>query len=237
VIEFAETDLQKHLKGYSSKLRFPTRIKYLSSIAKGLASIHRNNLIHSDLHTRNILLWVEPFSRDMSERDKEIYENPCVIADLGFCRRSQTNHNDVFGIMPYIAPEVLNRSASNSSAYTFASDIYSFGIIMWEIAIGKNPFAGVEYDANLALAICDGKRPKIPDGIPPEYKELLERCWNEDVSKRPNAEELQKIFTAWLDTNSKTGEFNDVKYNIDEVNEGPKIPCLDSVASLSGHGK
>jgi len=57
------------------------------------------------------------------------------------------------------------------------------------------------------------------------YKELLERCWSEDVSKRSNAEELQKIFTAWLDTNSKAGEFNDVEYNIDEINEEPEISC------------
>ena len=143
--------------------------------------------------------FTEKITRDQKEQLQRVYKtNPCAIADLGLCcpmkENVANNKKEVYGIIPYIAPEVFE-----GQAFTPASDIYSFGIIMWEIATGQVPFANIEHNYDLIQAICNGKRLVTPDGIPIEYKDLLERCWNEDISKRPKAKNCKKYLqNGWI---------------------------------------
>ncbi|RIB18394.1 kinase-like domain-containing protein, partial [Gigaspora rosea] len=93
-----------------------------------------------------------------------------------------------YGVPPYIAPEIFE-----GKPYTKKSDIYSLGIIMWEIASGMPPF----YDQNmdkyqLPLEIIKGKRPRIINGTPPEYVDLMIKCWDKDPDKRPEAGIIMK---------------------------------------------
>jgi len=86
-----------------------------SNIARGLREIHSSGLVHQDLHPGNILLDEKRFR--------------AYIGDLGLCRQANLKANtddSVFGVLPYIAPEVLK-----GKSCTKAADIYSFGIIMW----------------------------------------------------------------------------------------------------------
>ncbi|PKK76377.1 kinase-like protein, partial [Rhizophagus irregularis] len=69
--------------------------------------------------------------------------------------------------------------------YSFASDIYSIGMLMWEISSGQPPFIN-KHDYDLAIKIINGMRPKIIPGTPLEYKELMEQCWDADATKRPD---------------------------------------------------
>ncbi|RGB24501.1 kinase-like domain-containing protein, partial [Rhizophagus diaphanus] len=93
-------------------------------IIDGLTEIHDVNIIHRDLHSGNILL---------------DYCCTAKICDLG-TSKSATEYDDnndkkednIYGIIPYVAPEVLQ-----GKKYTKASDIYSFGIIMWELMVGR----------------------------------------------------------------------------------------------------
>ncbi|RIA80467.1 kinase-like domain-containing protein [Glomus cerebriforme] len=93
--------------------------------------------------------------------------------------------NDIFGVISYIASEVLR-----GKPYTKAADIYSFGIIMWEITSGIPAFHNIFHDLNLFLDICKGIRPKIIEGTMPEYVELMKRCWDNNHEKRPTANEF-----------------------------------------------
>ncbi|CAI2189871.1 2996_t:CDS:2, partial [Funneliformis geosporum] len=98
-------------------------IKPLSK-EQGLSSIHNNNIIHRDFHSGNIL----------------IFEDQCgehtTIGDLGLSKSATgADVNETYGIIPYMAPEVLQ-----GQKYTTASDIYSFGMIMWEYMTGRRPF-------------------------------------------------------------------------------------------------
>ena len=87
----------------------------------------------------------------------------------GLC--NQTNQssqsNDIYGIMPYVAPEILI-----GKPYTKAADIYSFGMIMWELMTGRRPFWDQNHDTNLIIEICDGFRPPIVTNAPEGYIEL-----------------------------------------------------------------
>ena len=78
--------------------------------------------------------------------------------------------------------------------YTEAADIYSLGIIMWELTSGIPAFNDIPHDFDLSLKICKGLRPKIIEGTEIEYAEWMERCWNSDPNKRPTAKELVEYF-------------------------------------------
>ena len=74
--------------------------------------------------------------------------------------------------------------------YTKESDIYSFGMIMWEFTTGKKPFHDRPHDEYLILDILKGERPQITDDTPEFYADLMKRCWHHDPKNRPTAEEI-----------------------------------------------
>ncbi|CAI2186588.1 2407_t:CDS:2, partial [Funneliformis geosporum] len=96
------------------------------------------------------------------------------------------NDNECYGIIPYIAPEIFQ--GQKYKKYTKASDIYSFGMIMWELMTGRSPFWHQNFDIDLIINICDGIRPPIITNAPEGYIELMQNCWDSDPNKRLNIE-------------------------------------------------
>src|SRR5947208_16422300 len=135
--------------------------------------IHEKNYIHHDLHSGNIFSY---------------YINQSVIGDLGLCQQvvdKKNNPNKIIGVIPYLAPEVLSKKP-----YTKESDIYSFGMIMWESTTGKKPFHDRPHNHLLISDILKGERPQITDDTPEFYAELMKKCWNNNPENRPTAEEI-----------------------------------------------
>ena len=164
------------------RLEWKKKINLILCIASDLQIIHSQNLIHRDLHSGNIL-------------QENLYS--AYIADLGLSISANialknSESRGVYGVLPYIAPEVLC-----GNPYTISSDIYSFGIILWEIFSGKVvPFKN-EYRTQYQIQVCSGSRPPIMEGTPQCYKDLMQRCWNEKPQNRPSAAEIYEIFTEW----------------------------------------
>src|SRR5439155_13442508 len=74
---------------------------------------------------------------------------------------------------------------------TRKSDIYSIGMLMWEIFSGRPPFDDRAHDPDLILKICEGLRPSATlPGMPKEYAEMMRKCWDDDPTKRPTIKEL-----------------------------------------------
>jgi len=108
------------------------------------------------------------------------------ISDLGFCGPVDKPLNSIYGNLPYIAPEVI----AGKETTTFASDVYSIAMLMWEVSSGQPPFINFGHDYNLALKIINGMRPKVIPETPSKYKELMELCWNADPTERPDVNYL-----------------------------------------------
>src|SRR5215213_1453876 len=114
------------------------------------------------------------------------------IGDFGLCQQivdKKDNPNKIFGVIPYIAPEVLSKKP-----YTKEADIYSFGMIMWEFTTGKKPFYNLLHNVSLILDILKGERPKVTKDTPEFYAELMEKCWDSNPENRPTANELYDYF-------------------------------------------
>jgi serine/threonine protein kinase len=135
-------------------------------------------MVHHDFHTGNILFNISSM---------EEYGNRIYISDMGLCRKvDDINQNNIYGVMPYVAPEVLR-----GCTYTQAADIYSFGMIMYFAVTGRQPFDDRAHDHLLALDICNGIRPKLNEtGTPEGYIDLMKKCWNSNPENRPNVIEL-----------------------------------------------
>ncbi|GES83252.1 kinase-like domain-containing protein [Rhizophagus clarus] len=153
------------------------KIRALYNIASGLEEIHEKKMVHHDFHTGNILFG-SPFAEYMSE----IY-----ISDMGLCGEvGNVDKTQIYGILPYVAPEVLR-----GKPYTQAADIYSFGMIMYFVATGRQPFDNCAHDNYLVLDICRGIRPEINEEEGPKrYIDLMKKCWHSNSKNRPNITEL-----------------------------------------------
>src|SRR5438034_2861049 len=150
--------------------------------------------MHRDFHSGNIFF---------EEKNKRL-RHAAYIGDLGISRlrhaayigdlgisKSATestddNNNENYGIIPYMAPEIFK-----GQKYTKASDIYSFGMIMWEFMTGRRPFWNEIHDIELIIKICDGLRPPIVTNAPEGYIELMKECWHFDPTKRPTATDIR----------------------------------------------
>ncbi|EXX72163.1 Cla4p [Rhizophagus irregularis DAOM 197198w] len=166
-----DISLKEFLQQNHNKLTWRQKLNISFEIVRALYFIHKENAIHRDLHSGNILY---------SQINSKWY-----IGDLGFCGPADKSSKSVYGILPYIAPEVIN-----GREYTFKSDIYSIAMLMWEISSGQPPFINHGHDCNLAINVINGIRPKIVSGTPTEYKNLMEQCWDADPSKRPDTNTL-----------------------------------------------
>jgi serine/threonine protein kinase len=104
------------------------------------------------------------------------------------------------GTLIYMAPEVALRQA-----YTEKVDIYSFGMILWQMTSGQCPFVGMYREEYMERVVKGGERPKIREDLPLPLIWLIERCWDRDPSIRPSCAEVLYILDTcveWLDQRS-----------------------------------
>ncbi|CFW93055.1 putative Non-specific protein-tyrosine kinase [endosymbiont DhMRE of Dentiscutata heterogama] len=171
-------NLRQYLQSENDKLSLENKFRRLWFIAMGLNKIHQQNLIHRDFHSGNIL-----------NNQRSSY-----ITDLGLSRlvSSQNREGQIFGVLPYVAPETLQ-----GEVYTQKSDIYSFGIIAYELFANSYPYPDLN-ELDLQLKVCQGYRPNMDKlKVPQLLKSLIARCWSANPEQRPNAEELERIINNW----------------------------------------
>ncbi|UZN98950.1 uncharacterized protein OCT59_000233 [Rhizophagus irregularis] len=176
-------NLHNYLQNNFINITWNEKLHILWRISAGLNIIHYNNLIHRDIHSGNILSLYDPSFQHW------------LIGDLGLSQPANNTlpNDEIYGVIPYIAPEILTKSC----VFSKESDIYSFGMIIWELTTGCKPFANVEHDINLIYEIIDGKRPEITNDTPECLANLMEKCWDADPSKRPTSGEILNSVEEW----------------------------------------
>ncbi|UZO03824.1 uncharacterized protein OCT59_024225 [Rhizophagus irregularis] len=170
VMQYAsEGDLHKYLQKKFTKIDWSQKLSILYDISSGLMAVHDSNFIHRDFHSGNIL--VSNFNDDYVTRT--FYK----IGDLGLSRSANDTSSDdeIYGVIPYIAPEIFK-----GSAFSKESDIYSLGMIMWELTTDANQF----YQAELKREglIYSTKLPKFNEKSHPKAI-YTSRLLNSYISK------------------------------------------------------
>jgi hypothetical protein len=166
--------------------------------------------MHRDFHSGNILF--DP---------NNLYKNyQWKIGDLGLSQavNNKSSNNDIYGVIPYIAPEIFI-----GSDFTKEADIYSLGMIMWELTTGCKPFDNVKHDHILIYKIINGERPKITEDTPECYANLMKSCWDSDPKKRPSIKDIRLTFSNWTFRSSNNKIFNQAEAKRKELIQSKKI--------------
>ncbi|POG72508.1 kinase-like domain-containing protein, partial [Rhizophagus irregularis DAOM 181602=DAOM 197198] len=178
VMKYYESgNLYQYLDRHNGILSWKDIIGILQGFARGLERIHIEGEIHKNLHGGNLLIEDDKISTDARIGDVGLYGPSYIIKN--------ENPNKIYGVLPYVAPEVLR-----GKNYSTASDIFSFGINMNTLATGQRPWYNRAHDYNLAKDVCNGLRPAISDDTPKFYADLMEQCWDDEPDKRPTASHI-----------------------------------------------
>ncbi|KAH6819186.1 kinase superfamily with octicosapeptide/Phox/Bem1p domain-containing protein [Perilla frutescens var. frutescens] len=147
-------------------------------VAFGMEYLHGKNIVHFDLKSDNLLVNLRDPHRPI-----------CKVGDLGLSKvKCQTLiSGGVRGTLPWMAPELLNGSSSLVSEKV---DVFSFGIVMWELLTGEEPYADLHYGAIIGGIVSNTLRPPVPESCDPDWTALMERCWSSEPPERPNFTEI-----------------------------------------------
>ncbi|KAK7244117.1 hypothetical protein RIF29_38935 [Crotalaria pallida] len=159
------------LRAYLNKLNskpMPLKkvISFALDIARGMEYIHSQGIIHRDLKPENVLVG------DDDSRLK--------IADFGIACEAAKNCDSWSGTYRWMAPEMIKKKR-----YGRKVDVYSFGLMLWEMVTGTVPYKGMT-PVQVAFAVSDKNlRPVIPSGCPSVIGDLIQKCWAMKPEKRP----------------------------------------------------
>ncbi len=181
-----EGSLEDLLKKHHIDLSWKRRVTIALRISRGMQYLHTNKILHRDLKSPNILL--------------EANDNP-RITDFGLVKVKTATativaqRDEGCGTILFMAPELFEQKATFRSA----SDVYSFAMVLFEIAARQMPWINVPglTQASLMRAVCTGKRPDIPERTLPGFTEIMKRCWAQRIEDRPNFETIESDLTAF----------------------------------------
>ncbi|EFJ13809.1 hypothetical protein SELMODRAFT_146897 [Selaginella moellendorffii] len=150
-------------------------VKQALDIAQGMQYLHNLGFIHRDLKSDNLLI----------ATDKSI-----KIADFGVARiEVQTEGmTPETGTYRWMAPEMIQHRL-----YTHKVDVYSFGIVLWELITGLLPFQNMTAVQAAFAVVNRGYRPGIPADCPPALAEIMSRCWDANPDSRPGFAQVVKM--------------------------------------------
>ena len=177
------------------------KLKIAFDVARGLNSLYFKSgmkLIHRDVKSQNIFIF-SLVENSVSSSDSV----HAKLGDFGSIVVASPSYSQRIGNYQYTAPEALR--GSFSVPYSREIDVYSFGILFWEILTGKIPFQELKENPNtchnIEQMIIDGYRPSLdvlPNDIPPCIIEMIEQCWNSKPSSRPSLGKIISLLTIIL---------------------------------------
>lgn len=154
-------------------------LSFSYQVAKGMSFLASKNCIHRDLAARNILLTRGRITK---------------ICDFGLARDIKSDSNYVVKGNARLPVKWMAPESIFNCVYTFESDVWSYGILLWEIfSLGSSPYPRIPVDSKFYKMIKDGYRMLSPDCAPSEMYEIMKSCWDANPVKRPTFQQIVQL--------------------------------------------
>uniref|UniRef100_A0A669EW79 receptor protein-tyrosine kinase n=1 Tax=Oreochromis niloticus TaxID=8128 RepID=A0A669EW79_ORENI len=164
-------------------------LSFSYQVAKGMEYITSRNCIHRDLAARNILL---------------THGRVAKICDFGLARDITTDASYVLRGNARLPVKWMSPESIFDCVYTIESDVWSYGILLWEIfSLGNSPYPGMQVGSAFYRMIQEGHRMSRPEYAPTEMYDMMLSCWNHDPLKRPSFKKLVEKTELLLSENTK----------------------------------
>ncbi|XP_078515778.1 tyrosine-protein kinase receptor TYRO3 [Lissotriton helveticus] len=158
-----------------------TLIRFMVEISSGMEYLSSKNFIHRDLASRNCML-----NENMS----------VCVADFGLSKKIYSGDYYRQGSASKLPVKWLALESLADNVYTVSSDVWAFGITMWEIVtLGQTPYAGIE-NCEIYNYLTGGNRLKQPPDCLDDLYEMMCRCWQSEPKNRPNFTTLKRQLEA-----------------------------------------
>ncbi len=169
--------LDEHLKNNEKKLPLVTKLRYALEAARGMAYLSNHKCIHRDLAARNCLIGAK---------------GEIKISDFGLSKRASAykmkNMKSAKIAIRWTAPEALAEGK-----FSEAADVWSFGVLMWEIfAYGQLPWAECRTNLDVFAKVKIGEKMKPPEGTPDSVYAVMVKCWEMKTKDRITFQQLEK---------------------------------------------
>ncbi|KAG6596311.1 Serine/threonine-protein kinase STY13, partial [Cucurbita argyrosperma subsp. sororia] len=184
--------LRKYLMN-NRKQRLDPRlaINFALDVARAMDCLHANGIIHRDLKPDNLLLTAN--------------QRSVKLADFGLAREESVTEmmTAETGTYRWMAPELYSTVTlrqGEKKHYNNKVDVYSFGIVLWELLTNRMPFEGMSNLQAAYAAAFKQERPSIPGDIPPDLAFIVQSCWVEDPNMRPSFSQIIRMLNEYLFT-------------------------------------
>ena len=178
LMERADMSLYQYLYREKRQPSPQQSLNWALQIARGLHHIHQHGLAHRDLKSANVLLFEK--------------ENIIKICDFGSAKVLDVTATKTgeAGTYRWMAPEFIEKSVEKINQ---RCDMFSYGMILFELFTHEVPFADIKSEIEVALFIRDKKRPSIPSELPKYLKTLMAQCWEHSTYDRPTSSDILTV--------------------------------------------
>jgi len=188
ITEFcAGGSLWSHLQT-NAKVSLEEQNKIFHGVLLGILHLESENIVHRDLAARNVLL----------TEDFDVKVTDFGLSRYGRENESHTTKSDV-GPIKWMAPECIR-----DRLYSFKSDVWAFGVLMWEVVCREEPFLKMN-TLDVAMGVCfNNMRLKIPENCNPLFAKIMKECWESDPENRPSFKQIYSEFNWKEESSSKS---------------------------------
>lgn len=212
-----------------SPLSLDVALDCMLQIAKGMRYLHSRGMAHRDLKGGNVLVKPSenPELRNRGYLSLKLTDFGMAKANLRYTTFTPQSMN--VGTLVWKAPELFrlfHSDFSNSGQlrqrnyYPFKADVYSFGMVCYEILCGKRPFSNVPFvsTSSFYAKVKRGERPELPDDLVqlPGLSEYIKRCWDTDPCRRPDFVDICKRIRHFRDSLLQVTAYNGWELKVHE---------------------
>lgn len=182
-------DFQQYLEPADKSVAYLNILRIAADIAEGMRFCHSRGLVHRDLKSKNI--GITAYHRGK-------------LLDFGLAKFIEADHTSMtqaVGTYQYAAPETLD-DEGEGAAVKAATDVYSFGVCLWEAVCRERPWSGLSVAQIITVLLVRGRSLQIPATcqVDEGMRSLVTRCLSRDQAQRPGFDEIHKLIYKMLET-------------------------------------